>query len=109
LHVGFQGIFSADLINRSGEVINSWKFHNVITDSLMDGIGSGSYGVAGPAASTTLSRLRAGTGTTPPSGSDISLQTPIGNYVTANGGFVDEVGFVSGSSPSGSYHYLIRT
>lgn len=110
LKFGLQGIFTAELLNRSGNVIDTWTFPNVITNAFMDGIGSGTFGVSGIAGSTAaLQRLRAGTGSAIPSGTDNNLQAPIGNFVTVNGGFTDVFGFVSGSEPSGNYHFLQRS
>ena len=109
LTVGLQGFVTAELLNRSGEVINTWKFPNVITNTFMNGIGSGSSGVVSLTDTNTLSRMRAGTGTAIPSGTDTDLQNPIGNYVSSNGGIADTLGFVSGSEPSGNYHFLQRS
>lgn len=108
LSFGLQGFFTAELINRDGKVVNTWHFHNVITNAFMDGIGSGSiFGVTG--LTSTLNRMRVGTGSAIPSGTDTNLQAPIGNFVTSNGGISDTTGFVSGSEPSGNYHFLQRS
>lgn len=106
LSIGIHGIFHADLINRAGVVTNSWRFPNIITDLFLDGIGSGSLGINGTA--SALTRLRAGTGSRIPAGTDTDLEAPIGNFVISNGGFNDEFAFVS-ASVSGTYQTLLRT
>ena len=108
-HVAFEGHFDIDLIDaKSGVVKNNWKFRNVITNQMMDAIGSASL-FGGGSVDTCLNRMRVGIGSAIPSGTDTNLQSPIGNFVTANGGFGDEQGFVSGSSPTGSFHFLRKT
>jgi hypothetical protein len=108
-HVVLEGHFDVDLIDaKSGTVKNNWKFRNVITNQMMDAIGSQSL-FGGGDINACLNRMRAGTGTAIPSGTDTNLQTAIGNFVTNTGGFLDELGFVSGSAPTGSFHFLRKT
>ena len=107
LKIGLQGMFTAELMNRSGDVVGTWKFSNVITNAFMNGIGSGSFGVNG--IYSALNRMRVGTGSAIPSGTDTNLQAPIGNFVTSNGGIDDQTGFMSGSGTFDNYQWFQRS
>lgn len=108
-HITLEGHFDVDLIDgKTGNVKSNYKFRNVITNQFMDAIGSASlYG--GGTIQTSLFKMRAGIGSAIPSGTDTNLSSPVGSYVTDVGGFTDEIDVVSGSAPTGTYHYIRKT
>lgn len=101
-----EGIFYLELIDaKTKKVKQSFEFHNLLTDSGMDGIGVGGNGGR---FIDFYNYLGVGTSNTTPLVTDTTLGAELVR-VNANEGITDVVGFVTGSgyptNKSGSYHF----
>lgn len=104
-NIGFEGYFHVVLRNtKTNEIKYSGSFKNVLTDRFMNLLGAGSGSVT-----SLFSALAVGSGSTTPSGTDLTLAGEFGVRTTNNGSVGDGYGFSSGSLPSGSFWTLRRT
>lgn len=117
--VGLAGMLIFDLIDgKTGEVKQHLECSNIVTNTLMEHIGSGSDNNRGGdvlltyhAAATLpfVPYFAMGTGSTAPTVDDTQLEAEIGPRQSDNGGFATTTGFVTSSgwptAKSGSFHY----
>lgn len=103
LDVGLSGYFHVQLVDaKTGVIKQELQFKNLLTDSCLNGIGSGLFSTGiGP---TGFTHLAVGTGASTPSFSNTTLDAEIAR-TNSNGGIVD----VLGSNASPEYGYVRRT
>lgn len=90
------GHYHIELLDRSGTVLDTWSFDNIITNTGMDAIGSTVTGEV----NELFNFMQTGAGSTTPSGTDTGLATPITGRVT----YVDVTGSTILADSSGSYY-----
>lgn len=90
------GHYDIELLDKQGNVLNSWSFDNIITNTGMDAIGSTVTGES----NELFNFMQTGAGSTTPSGTDTGLASAIAGRVT----YVDVTGSNILSDSSGSYY-----
>lgn len=108
---GLAGFLTFDLVDgKTGKVKQHLECPNLITNTLMEQLGSGQC-VLSPwhFDTTNFVFFAMGTGSTTPTVDDTTLVAEIGPRTKSNGGFSDVIGFQTSSgwptNKSGSYHF----